>query len=42
MDRLFFANEQANGGSLESIFLADLVFEKAEIGRGDVVRVADE
>lgn len=42
MDRLLFANEQANGGALESIFLADLVLEKTEIGWGDVVRVADE
>ncbi len=40
--QLFLANEQANRGTLEPIFLADLVFEKAEVAGGDIVRVTDK
>ena len=40
--QLFLANEQANRGALEPIFLADLVFEKAEVAGGDIVRVTDK
>lgn len=42
LNQLLLANQQANGGSLESIFLADLVLEKAEVGGRDVVRVTDK
>ena len=42
LNRLFFPNQHANRGSLESIFLAELVFEKAEIGGRNIVRVPDK
>ncbi len=42
LNRLFLANEHTNRGSLESIFLAELVLEKAEVGGGDIVRMTDK
>src|SRR6267378_4350531 len=42
LNRLLLPNQHANRGSLESIFLAELVFEKAEVGRRDIVRVTDK
>ena len=39
---LLLANQHANWGSLESIFLAELVFKKTEVGGRDIVRVTDE
>ena len=39
---LFLPNQHANRGSLESIFLAELVLEKAEIGGRDIVRMTDK
>ena len=42
MNRLFLSNQHANRGSLESILLAELVLEKAEVGRRDIVRVTDK
>ena len=39
---LFLPNQHANRGSLESILLAELVLEKAEVGRRDIVRVTDK
>ena len=39
---LFLPNQHADRGSLESIFFADLVLEKAEVGRRDIVRVTDK
>src|SRR4029079_18285351 len=42
LNQLFFSNQHANRSSLESIFLAELVFEKAEVGGRDIVRVTDK
>ena len=42
LNQLFLANQHANRGSLESIFLAKLILEKAEIGGRDIVRVTDK
>src|SRR4026208_246015 len=42
LNKLFFADQHTNRSSLESIFLAELVFEKTEIGGRDVVRMADK
>ena len=42
LNQLFLPNQHANRGSLESIFLAELVFEKAEIGGRDIVRMTDK
>ena len=42
LNQLFLSNQYPNGGSLESILFAKLVFEKAEVGGSDIVRVADK
>ena len=42
LNQLFLSNQHANRSSLESIFLAELVFEKAEVGGRDIVRMADK
>ena len=42
MNQLLFANQHANRGSFESIFLAKSILEKAEIGGGDIVGVPDK
>ena len=42
LNQLFLPNQHANRGSLESILLAELVLEKAEIGGRDIVRVTDK
>ena len=39
---LFFSDEQAEGRACEPVRFADLVFKEAEIGRRDIVRMADE
>lgn len=42
LNQLFLPNQHANRGSLESILLAELVLEKAEVGGRDIVRMADK
>ena len=42
LNQLFLPNQHANRGALESILLAELVLEKAEIGGRDIVRMADK
>ena len=40
--RLLFPDEKAHGRTRKSVGLADLVLKKAKIGRGDILRMADE
>lgn len=42
LNRLLLADQHTNRGSLESVFLAELVFKKTEVGGRDIVRVTDE
>ena len=42
LNQLFLSNQHANRSSLEPVFLAELIFEKAEIGGRDIVRVTDK
>src|SRR4029077_13797880 len=40
LNQLFFSNQHANRSSLEPVFLAELIFEKAEIGGRGIFRVS--
>ena len=39
---LFLSNHYANRGSFESILLAELILEKAQVGGCNIVRVPDK